>query len=162
MLYFFWTENVQRGIDGSIAHVTMLGKQGIVSNEEKDQIIAGLEAIRKDIADGKIVFNVEDEDIHMGIESRLIQRIGDVGKKLHTSRSRNDQCQVDTRLYLRKEIYEILHSLCYLESVILEKADKYADQITVGFTHLQHAQPITIGFIFMAYFQMFKRDIDAS
>ena len=86
----------------------------------------------------------------MGIESRLIQRIGDVGKKLHTSRSRNDQCQVDTRLYLRKEIYEILHSLCYLESVILEKADKYADQITVGFTHLQHAQPITIGFIFMA------------
>lgn len=103
---------------------------------------------------------VEDEDIHMGIESRLIQRIGDVGKKLHTSRSRNDQCQVDTRLYLRKEIYEILHSLCYLESVILEKADKYADQITVGFTHLQHAQPITIGFIFMAYFQMFKRDIE--
>ena len=77
-----------------------------------------------------------------------------------TSRSRNDQCQVDTRLYLRKEIYEILHSLCYLESVILEKADKYADQITVGFTHLQHAQPITIGFIFMAYFQMFKRDIE--
>ena len=83
-----------------------------------------------------------------------------MGKKLHTSRSRNDQCQVDTRLYLRKEIYEILHSLCYLESVILEKADKYADQITVGFTHLQHAQPITIGFIFMAYFQMFKRDIE--
>mgnify|MGYP000801829144 CR=1 FL=1 len=83
-------------ITGSIAHATMLGKQGIVSNEEKDQIIAGLEAIRKDIADGKIVFNVEDEDIHMGIESRLIQRIGDVGKKLHTSRSRNDQCQVDT------------------------------------------------------------------
>ena len=157
---FFDQRMYNEDIDGSIAHVTMLGKQGIVSNEEKDQIIAGLEAIRKDIADGKIVFNVEDEDIHMGIESRLIQRIGDVGKKLHTSRSRNDQCQVDTRLYLRKEIYEILHSLCYLESVILEKADKYADQITVGFTHLQHAQPITIGFIFMAYFQMFKRDIE--
>ena len=157
---FFDQRMYNEDIDGSIAHVTMLGKQGIVSNEEKDQIIAGLEAIRKDIADGKIVFNVEDEDIHMGIESRLIQRISDVGKKLHTSRSRNDQCQVDTRLYLRKEIYEILHSLCYLESVILEKADKYADQITVGFTHLQHAQPITIGFIFMAYFQMFKRDIE--
>ena len=77
-------------IDGSIAHVTMLGKQGIVSEEEKEKIIAGLEEIRKDIADGKIVFTVEDEDIHMGIESRLIQRIGDVGKKLHTSRSRND------------------------------------------------------------------------
>ena len=82
-----------------------------------------------------------------------------MGKKLHTSRSRNDQCQVDIRLYLRKEIYEILNSLCYLESVILEKAEKYEDKITVGFTHLQHAQPITIGFVFMAYFQMFKRDI---
>ena len=96
----------------------------------------------------------------MGIESRLIAKIGDVGKKLHTSRSRNDQCQVDIRLYLRKEIYEILNSLCYLESVILEKAEKYEDKITVGFTHLQHAQPITIGFVFMAYFQMFKRDIE--
>ena len=83
-----------------------------------------------------------------------------MGKKLHTSRSRNDQCQVDIRLYLRKEIYEILNSLCYLESVILEKAEKYEDKITVGFTHLQHAQPITIGFVFMAYFQMFKRDIE--
>lgn len=93
-----------------------------MSEEEKEKIIAGLEEIRKDIADGKIVFTVEDEDIHMGIESRLIQRIGDVGKKLHTSRSRNDQCQVDARLYLRKEIYEILNSLCYLESVILEKS----------------------------------------
>ena len=78
-------------IDGRIAHVTMLGKQVIVSEEEKEKIIDGLEEIRKDIADGKIVFTVEDEDIHMGIESRLIQRIGDVGKKLHTSRSRNDQ-----------------------------------------------------------------------
>ena len=116
--------------------------------------------IRKEIAEGKILFTVEDEDIHMGIESRLIDKIGDVGKKLHTSRSRNDQCQVDIRLYLRKEIYEILNSLCYLESVILEKAEKYEDKITVGFTHLQHAQPITIGFVFMAYFQMFKRDIE--
>ena len=157
---FFDQRMYNEDIDGSIAHVTMLGKQGIVSEEEKEQIIAGLKAIRQDIADGKIVFNVDDEDIHMGIESRLIERIGDVGKKLHTSRSRNDQCQVDIRLYLRKEIYEILNSLCYLESVILEKAEKYADQITVGFTHLQHAQPITIGFVFMAYFQMFNRDIE--
>ena len=157
---FFDQRMYNEDIEGSIAHVTMLGKQGIVSEEEKEQIIAGLKAIRQDIAEGKIVFNVDDEDIHMGIESRLIERIGDVGKKLHTSRSRNDQCQVDIRLYLRKEIYEILNSLCYLESVILEKAEKYADQITVGFTHLQHAQPITIGFMFMAYFQMFKRDIE--
>ena len=157
---FFDQRMYNEDIDGSIAHVTMLGRQGIVSEEEKEQIIAGLKEIKQEIADGKIVFNVDDEDIHMGVESRLIKKIGDVGKKLHTSRSRNDQCQVDTRLYLRKEIYEILNSLCYLESVILKKAEKYADQITVGFTHLQHAQPITIGFIFMAYFQMFKRDIE--
>ena len=157
---FFDQRMYNEDIDGSIAHVTMLGKQGIVSYEEKDQIIAGLEEIRKEIVEGKILFTVEDEDIHMGIESRLIDKIGDVGKKLHTSRSRNDQCQVDIRLYLRKEIYEILNSLCYLESVILKKAEKYEDKITVGFTHLQHAQPITIGFVFMAYFQMFKRDIE--
>lgn len=147
-------------IDGSIAHVTMLGEQGIVSMEEKDIIINGLEEIRREIVDGKIVFDVNDEDIHMGIESRLIQRTGEVGKKLHTARSRNDQCQVDGRLYVRKEIKEILHRLYYLESVILEKAEKYADEITIGFTHLQHAQPITLGFVFMAYFQMFKRDIE--
>ena len=147
-------------IDGSIAHVTMLGEQGIVSMEEKDIIIKGLEEIREEIASGKIVFDVNDEDIHMGIESRLIARTGDVGKKLHTARSRNDQCHVDGRLYVRKEIKEIIHRLCYLESVILEKAEKYADEITIGFTHLQHAQPITLGFVFMAYFQMFKRDIE--
>lgn len=147
-------------IDGSIAHVTMLGEQGIVTMEEKEQIVAGLEKIREKIASGEIVFTVDDEDIHMGIESRLIAEIGDVGKKLHTARSRNDQCQVDGRMYLKKEIREIVHRLCYLESVILEKAEKYADSITVGFTHMQHAQPITIGFVFMAYFQMFKRDID--
>lgn len=147
-------------IDGSIAHVTMLGEQGIVSMEEKETIIAGLQTIRSRIASGEIVFDVNDEDIHMGIESRLIALIGDTGKKLHTARSRNDQCQVDGRLYLRKEIREIAHRLCYLESVILQKAEQYADQITVGFTHLQHAQPITLGFVFMAYFQMFRRDID--
>ena len=146
-------------IEGSIAHVTMLGEQGIVSMEEKDQIIRGLEIIRGKIESGEIVFNVDDEDIHMGIESRLIQEIGDVGKKLHTARSRNDQCQVDGRMYLKKEIREIVRNLCCLEAIILEKAEKYADAITVGFTHVQHAQPITVGFVFMAYFQMFKRDI---
>ena len=146
-------------IDGSIAHVTMLSEQDIISEEEKEIIVKGLEGIRADIISGKIVFNVDDEDIHMGVESRLIQRIGDVGKKLHTARSRNDQCQVDTKLYVRKEMEEILECLCYLESVILEKAEQYADKIIPGFTHLQHAQPITLGFVFMAYFQMFKRDI---
>ena len=147
-------------IDGSIAHVTMLGEQGIVTEEEAKQIIAGLEGIREKIRTGEIEFDVDDEDIHMGIESRLIEEIGDVGKKLHTARSRNDQCQIDARLYLKKEIRELVDRLCYLEHVILDKAEKYADSITVGFTHIQHAQPITIGFIFMAYFQMFRRDIE--
>ena len=147
-------------ISGSIAHVMMLGEQGIIYQEEAEQIIAGLEKIRKQIASGEIQFDVNDEDIHMGIESRLIEDLGDVAKKLHTARSRNDQCQVDLRMYLKKEIKEIVKLLCHLESIILEKADKYADSITVGFTHIQHAQPITIGYIFMAYFQMFKRDIE--
>lgn len=146
-------------IDGSIAHVTMLGEQGIVSTQEKDRIIQGLESIRKDIETGKIVFTTEDEDIHMGIERRLIERIGDAGKKLHTARSRNDQCQVDGRLYVRRSMKEIMDRLRYLETVILEKAEKYSDEIAIGFTHLQHAQPITLGFVFMAYFQMFKRDL---
>ena len=134
-------------IDGSIAHVTMLAACGIVSNEERDQIIAGLEEIRQGIASGEIVFTVEDEDIHMGIESRLIEKIGDVGKKLHTARSRNDQCQVDGRLYLKKQIREIVSDLMELEEVILRKAEQYKEEITVGFTHIQHAQPITIGFV---------------
>ena len=134
---FFDQRMYNEDIDGSIAHVTMLGKQGIVTEGEAKTIVAGLEDIRKDVAAGKIVFNVDDEDIHMGIESRLIQRIGEVGKKLHTARSRNDQCQVDGRLYVRKEIGEILEGLKYLESVILDKAEKYADSISIGFTHLR-------------------------
>ena len=138
----------------------MLADQGIVTQEEKEQIVFGLEKIRERIYNGEVVFTVEDEDIHMGIESRLIDEIGEVGKKLHTARSRNDQCQVDARLWLREEIGEIIDELIYMEKVILQKADKYADSITVGFTHLQHAQPITLGFVFMAYFQMFRRDID--
>lgn len=147
-------------IDGSVAHVKMLAEQNIISISESEQIINGLEVIRNKITDGEIVFNVDDEDIHMAIESRLIEQIGDVGKKLHTARSRNDQCQVDVRMYLKNEIMEIKERLCFLESVILEKAEKYHDFITVGFTHMQHAQPITLGFMFMAYFQMFKRDIE--
>ena len=150
----------QEDIQGSIAHVKMLAKQGIVTDEEAETIIKGLEGIRQDIADGKITFTADDEDIHMAVESRLIERIGETGKKLHTARSRNDQCQVDGRLYMKKEIREIVSELIHLEEVILSKAEQYKDTITVGFTHIQNAQPITAGFIFMAYFQMFKRDIE--
>jgi len=150
----------EEDIRGSVAHVRMLAACGILTEDERDQIIEGLEKIRKGIEDGTVVFDVEDEDIHMGIESRLIEEIGEVGKKLHTARSRNDQCQVDARLYLREEIDEILEGLIELEEVILDKAEKYKDALTVGFTHIQHAQPITVGFVFMAYFQMFRRDIE--
>ena len=147
-------------IDGSVAHVAMLAKQGIVTEEEARIITEGLEKIRKGIADGTVIFDVEDEDIHMGIESRLIEEVGEVGKKLHTARSRNDQCQVDARLYLKKEICEMISELEAMETTILDKAEKYRDALTVGFTHMQHAQPITVGFVFMAYFQMFRRDIE--
>lgn len=157
---FFDQRMYNEDIDGSIAHVTMLGKQGIVTEEEAQQIIGGLEELRSEIAAGKIQFTVDDEDIHMGIESRLIEKIGEVGKKLHTARSRNDQCQVDGRLYLKRQIREILGELARLEQVILDKAEQYAEDITVGFTHIQHAQPITVGFLFMAYFQMFRRDME--
>jgi len=147
-------------IDGSIAHVRMLAKCGIISDDERDQIIGGLNTIREKIETGEVVFDVEDEDIHMGVESRLIKEIGNAGKKLHTARSRNDQAQVDVRLYTRKEICAMISELIELEEVILRKAEQYKDKITVGYTHIQHAQPITIGFWFMAYFQMFKRDIE--
>ncbi len=147
-------------IQGSMAHVTMLAKQGIVTREERDTILAGLQRILQGVEEGTIQFTVEDEDIHMGVESRLIEEVGDVGKKLHTARSRNDQCQVDGRLYLKAEIEDILQKLMTLEEVILDKAQAYADTLTIGFTHIQHAQPITVGYMFMAYFQMFKRDIE--
>ncbi|WP_324825928.1 argininosuccinate lyase [Sinanaerobacter sp. ZZT-01] len=146
-------------IQGSIAHVTMLAEQGIVSIEEKEQIIKGLESIRERIAKGELTFTVKNEDIHMAVESTLISELGEVGKKLHTARSRNDQVAVDTRLYLKEEIKEIIENLIYMEKVLLEKAESYADKIMIGFTHMQHAQPVTVGFHFMAYFQMFKRDI---
>lgn len=146
-------------INGSIAHVTMLAAQNIITEEEKNTIIGGLEQIRTGIANGEIVFTFEDEDIHMAIESRLIQLVGDVGKKVHTGRARNDQSAVDVKQYLCHELKEIVKALIEMEKVILRKAEQYKDYITVGFTHIQHAQPVTLGFMFMAYFQMFKRDI---
>ncbi len=146
-------------IRGSIAHVTMLAEQGIVSTEEKDQIIAGLTKIKERIDSGDLQFTIKNEDIHMAVEGTLIDALGDTGKKLHTARSRNDQVAVDTRLYVKEQIVKIIENLVYMERVLLEKAEKYADQIMIGFTHMQHAQPVTVGFHLMAYFQMFKRDI---
>ncbi len=147
-------------IAGSIAHITMLFEQGIVTDEEKDRIIEGLQEIKLEIESGKINFTEKDEDIHMGVEGLLIKKLGDTGKKLHTARSRNDQVAVDTRLYVKKEIKNILEGLAYMEHVLLDKAEKYYDKIMIGFTHMQHAQPVTVGFHLMAYFQMFRRDME--
>ena len=147
-------------IAGSIAHITMLCEQGIVNEDEKSKIIDTLKEIKVEIENGEIEFSVHDEDIHMAVEGILIKRLGDTGKKLHTARSRNDQVAVDTRLYVKKEIKNILDNLTYMEQVLLEKAEKYNDEIMIGFTHMQHAQPVTIGFHLMAYFQMFKRDME--
>lgn len=147
-------------IEGSISHVTMLCQQGIVNEGEKKEIIRELKTIKKEIENNEIDFNLGQEDIHMAIEGILIERLGDTGKKLHTARSRNDQVAVDTRLYVKKEIKELIETLKYLEGLLLEKAEKYHDKLMVGFTHMQHAQPVTVGFHLMAYFQMFKRDIE--
>ncbi len=147
-------------IEGSIAHITMLCEQGIVTEEEKNKIVNTLQQIKLEIENGEVEFSVHDEDIHMAVEGILINRLGDIGKKLHTARSRNDQVAVDTRLYTKREIKLIIENLEYMEHVLLDKAERYHDEIMIGFTHMQHAQPVTIGFHLMAYFQMFKRDIE--
>lgn len=150
----------QYDIEGSIAHVTMLADQGIVSQDESQAIIAGLKAIRQDMDQGNFQFNIEDEDIHMAVEKELIRKIGDVGRKLHTARSRNDQVILDTRMYLRneiKQIYDLLRELCM---AVVGIAKENLDYIMPGFTHLQHAQPVSIGFHFVAYFQQIKRDME--
>lgn len=147
-------------IAGSIAHITMLCEQGIVNEEEKNKIIETLKEIKLEIENGEIEFSIHDEDIHMAVEGILIKRLGDTGKKLHTARSRNDQVAVDTRLYVKNEIKLVLENITYMEHVLLDKAEKYHDEIMIGFTHMQHAQPVTIGFHLMAYFQMFKRDME--
>ena len=150
----------RQDILGSIAHATMLGKQGIITPEEAQTICQGLEGILKDIEDGKIEFSTACEDIHMNIEALLIERIGQVGKKLHTGRSRNDQVALDTRMYTKEVICEIIGLLISLEEVLLELAEKHKDTIMPGYTHLQKAQPVTLAHHLMAYFEMFRRDVE--
>ena len=145
-------------IIGSIAHVNMLGHQGILSQEESHAITKGLEHLLEDIESGNITFNEKMEDIHMNIEALLTERIGSVAKKMHTGRSRNDQVALDVRLYTRDEILLLKSLLKDLMSTILELAEKYSETIMPGCTHLQRAQPITVGHHFMAYFEMLKRD----
>ncbi len=146
-------------IQGSKAHAEMLGRQGIIAVDEANQIITGLDAIRKDIEAGKVEFSVELEDIHMNIEARLIERIGAVGGKLHTGRSRNDQVAVDIRLYLRDEIDTVLGYLEKLEASLIRQAENNLDVIMPGYTHLQTAQPVLYSHHMLAYREMIARDI---
>ncbi len=145
-------------IRGSIAHATMLARQGILSNEERDSIVSGLQQIEQHIDDGAFEWSVELEDVHMNIESALTAAIGDAGKKLHTGRSRNDQVATDVRLYLRDEIETIQGELLRLQQALLDLAEREAETILPGFTHLQTAQPVTFGHHMMAWFEMLLRD----
>ena len=149
----------KQDIAGSIAHAQMLGKQGIIEEHEVEQIVEGLKAILADIEADKVEFYVDNEDIHMNIETLLTQRIGDAGKRLHTARSRNDQVAVDTRLYVKEEIPVIISMILDLEQVLAEKAREHTDTVMPGYTHLQRAQPTTFGHYMMAYANMFKRDV---
>ncbi len=146
-------------IRGSKAHAKMLGKQGIIPQEDSELIVKTLDEILGDIEDGKIEFTIDAEDIHMNIETILISRIGDVGKRLHTGRSRNDQVALDCRLYLRDESEVLEEMLKGLLKTILDLAEENLDTIMPGYTHLQKAQPITFAHHIMAYFEMFSRDL---
>ncbi|MGN0684130.1 MAG: argininosuccinate lyase, partial [Oscillospiraceae bacterium] len=150
----------KQDIAGSMAHATMLGEQGIISSEDSKKIINTLSDILMDIENGKLEFDPNAEDIHMFIEAELTKRIGDAGKRLHTSRSRNDQVALDIRLYLRDEIQNIRELIKELVETICKLASEHADTIMPGYTHLQRAQPITFGHHLMAYAQMLLRDIE--
>lgn len=145
-------------IEGSIAHVTMLAKQGILSEDDRDKIIQGLKGIRKDIEEGRLEFTPEHEDIHSFVEANLTERIGEAGKRLHTGRSRNDQVALDMKLYTRDEIQELDQLLKDLLKELLTIMENNLDTFMPGFTHLQKAQPITLAHHIGAYFEMFTRD----
>ena len=145
-------------IMGSIAHARMLAHVGVLTAQEGDAIVAGLQALATDIEAGRFEWSTKLEDVHMNIEARLTERIGEVGKKLHTGRSRNDQVATDLRLYLRDAIDQINDRLRELQAALLEVAEREADTVMPGFTHLQVAQPVTFGHHLLAWFEMLARD----
>jgi argininosuccinate lyase len=145
-------------IAGSMAHAAMLAKTGIITKKEASRIIKGLENILREIINGKFSFRMGLEDIHMNIENRLIEKIGPLGGKLHTARSRNDQVALDIRMYLRDEIAAIHDLLKVLQKVIVDMADRNRDVVLPGYTHLQRAQPVLFGHHLLAYYEMFERD----
>lgn len=148
----------RQDIEGSVAHVIMLERQGILTAKEMQDIVAGLDTIRKDVENGKLSIDEKYEDIHSFVEAVLTERIGDTGKKLHTGRSRNDQVALDMRLYTRLQVFLVDGLLKELLQVILNTMEGNTDTFMPGFTHLQKAQPITLAHHYGAYFEMFKRD----
>ena len=150
----------KQDITGSMAHAAMLGATGIIEQSEAEQLIEALGKILEDIESGALAIDMESEDIHMFVEQVLTERIGDVGKKLHTARSRNDQVALDLRLYLREEIDDISAKIKHLAAAVTDRAQEHKATIMPGYTHLQRAQPITFGHHLMAYVMMLLRDID--
>jgi len=148
----------RQDIEGSIAHARMLAKQEIIADKDAETIIKGLNSIRKEIEQGKFQFKTELEDIHMNIEARLFEKIGDVAGKLHTARSRNDQVALDMRLFLKEEIPRTIDNIKALQSSLVELAEDSKDVIIPGYTHLQQAQPVLLAHHLLAYFEMFQRD----
>jgi argininosuccinate lyase len=147
-------------ITGSMVHAKMLAKQGIISDKEAVSIVNGLAAISKEIEEGKFQFKTELEDVHMNIEARLIELTGEVGRKLHTARSRNDQVALDTRLFARKAITDTVLGLRQLQRALLTVAESNKNVIMPGYTHLQRAQPVLLAHHLLAYFEMLQRDVD--
>lgn len=145
-------------IEGSIAHAKMLGEKGIILKKESDKIIKGLKQIEKEIESGKFPFRDEFEDIHLNIEKRLIEKIGEVGGKIHTGRSRNDQIALDMRLYLRREIGEILELLKAVAESVIELADNNTEAVLPLYTHMQRGQPVLLSHQLLAFYEMIKRD----
>ena len=145
-------------IEGSRAHARMLGRQGILSEEDVRRILAGLDEIEREIERGELEFTVALEDVHMNIEARLTAKIGDAGKRLHTARSRNDQVATDMRLYLRRRLDELARRIRALQSALVALAETHAETVMPGFTHLQTAQPVTLGHHLLAWVEMLERD----
>ncbi|NLL33552.1 MAG: argininosuccinate lyase, partial [Enterococcus cecorum] len=143
---------------GSLAHVKMLIHTGILTKDEGEQIIAGLEALQEKLAKNELTFTIENEDIHLNMETFLHQEIGPVAGKLHTARSRNDQVATDMHLYLKEVLTEVVAKIHHFREVLVEKAQEHVETIAPGYTHLQHAQPISFGHHLMAYYQMLTRD----
>ncbi|MDC4185915.1 argininosuccinate lyase [Loigolactobacillus coryniformis] len=147
-------------LHGSLAHVAMLKHTGILKGDEADQITAGLHTLQEKLAAGKLHFTIENEDIHLNLESLLTAEIGPVAGKLHTARSRNDQVATDMHLYLKNHLHTILQLVVELQKVVVNKADQHVETLMPGYTHMQHAQPISYAHYLMAYYEMLQRDYD--